>query len=392
LQQIFQQDNHSTVLGGLYQHTDLEIHDVEYAYGSSDFYPGTLYSTNVQMNFERFSAYGYESWQLFDPLLVVGGISYDRITFPRNWNSSPVSNETQSKEQVSPKAGIVWTPGRNTTVRFAYTRSLTGMSLDQSTRIEPTQVAGLNQSYRNVISDSIAGATSGARLETYGLSLEQKFETGTYLGVSGELLYSDVSRLFGSYLNDLDNPANPDYMSVYSPDFKVRERLHSRERSLIVTADQLIDKEWTVGARYRLTQANLNDDFPDVWEDVPLDAIDIYPHKRLESLLHQLNLHVNFNHVSGFFSTFEAVWYLQDNSGFLYRPSTSSGVFWQETDKGDEFWQFNLIGGYRFYHRRAIISAGVLNLTDQNYHLSPLTYYNEMPRERTFVARFQLNF
>jgi outer membrane receptor protein involved in Fe transport len=201
-----------------------------------------------------------------------------------------------------------------------------------------------------------------------------------------------VNRLRGSYFFDVDNPD----VAVYNPDFILHERLHSRERSIIVTADQLLDKEWAVGVRYRLTEAKLNDDLPGV--DIPLvddpnePNPDIVPHQRLESLLHQLNLHANFNHASGFFSTLEAVWYLQHNSGFLRKDDGNNNSPYRERDRGDEFWQFNLIGGYRFYHRRAIVSAGVLNLTDQNYHLSPLTYYNEMPRERTFMARFQLNF
>ena len=35
---------------------------------------------------------------------------------------------------------------------------------------------------------------------------------------------------------------------------------------------------------------------------------------------------------------------------------------------------------------------GILNLTDQDYHLNPLTVYAELPRERTFVARVNFQF
>jgi hypothetical protein len=31
-------------------------------------------------------------------------------------------------------------------------------------------------------------------------------------------------------------------------------------------------------------------------------------------------------------------------------------------------------------------------MTDQDYKLNPLNYYNELPRERTLVARVRLNF
>jgi hypothetical protein len=36
--------------------------------------------------------------------------------------------------------------------------------------------------------------------------------------------------------------------------------------------------------------------------------------------------------------------------------------------------------------------VGVLNLADQNYRLNPLTLYNELPRERTFVASLKWYF
>ena len=35
---------------------------------------------------------------------------------------------------------------------------------------------------------------------------------------------------------------------------------------------------------------------------------------------------------------------------------------------------------------------GVLNLTDQDYRLNPLTLYNELPRGRTFAAGLQFRF
>jgi outer membrane receptor protein involved in Fe transport len=382
LQQVFEQANHTTVLGALYQHTDFHLRDVEKT-SSGDYFPlpgitgyGTMASVNVHPDFERISAYAYHSWQILDPLLLVGGLSYDRIFFPLNWNSPPVADTQATKDQISPKAGLIWTPAKNTTVRAAYTRSLSGTSLDQSFRIEPTQVAGINQAYRSLISESLEGGTSGARFETYGLSLEQKFETGTYIGLTGELLYSDVNRNKGTYFFDVDSPSY-----AYLTDFTLREHLHSRERSVVLTVDQLLDKEWSVGARYRLTQAELDDDLVDVGEIDPL-FLD-YPmqaRRHYESLLHQLNLHANFNHASGFFSSFEAVWYLQNNSAFIANQSA------------DDFWQFNLLGGYRFCHRRARIETGVLNLSDQDYRLSPLTWHNDLPRERTFVARFQFSF
>ena len=80
------------------------------------------------------------------------------------------------------------------------------------------------------------------------------------------------------------------------------------------------------------------------------------------------------------FSTFEVNWYQQNNSGF------------SPAEPGDDFWQINVSAGYRFWHRRAEVSAGLLNITDQNYQLEPLNLYNEMARSRTFFMRLLISF
>ena len=38
------------------------------------------------------------------------------------------------------------------------------------------------------------------------------------------------------------------------------------------------------------------------------------------------------------------------------------------------------------------LMLGLLNLTDQDYRLNPLTVYAELPRERTFMVRLNFQF
>ena len=45
-----------------------------------------------------------------------------------------------------------------------------------------------------------------------------------------------------------------------------------------------------------------------------------------------------------------------------------------------------------FPGRRAEILLGLLNATDSDYRLNSLTLYNDLPRARTFYARFLFNF
>jgi outer membrane receptor protein involved in Fe transport len=132
----------------------------------------------------------------------------------------------------------------------------------------------------------------------------------------------------------------------------------------------LLGSQWTVGSKYTLSQANLDLNFPQ------------YPalKQNLDSVLQTVNFHANWNNASGLFSVLEANWYHQHNSGF------------SPAEPGDDFWQLNAYAGYRFCHRKAEFSVGVLNLTDQNYRLEPLNLNNEMARSRTFLARLLISF
>jgi outer membrane receptor protein involved in Fe transport len=382
LQQIWEGSSHTTIVGtriqyGHFHTTVLQDNPSYYVASYFPEPPAPSLQQDITSLFKRISFYGYHQWQIFEPLQLIGGLAYDRITYPENFRSAPISGNETTADQVSPKAGLIWTPLDDTVFRFAYTRSLAGASLDQSYQIEPSQVAGFVQSFRSIIPESIAGANAGAEFETYNFSLEQKFSTGTYLGISGEILNSTVHRIVGAFqyypystLPELQFPVPSE----------LREHLDYQEKSLLFTANQLLGREWSLGARYRLTQAVLHDDFPDV--PVSPSYIDnpIIPRQRTEGVLHQLSLSAIYNHPCGLFARGEALWEAQSNEG--YNPA----------EPGDEFWQFNALVGYRFLHRKGEVTLGLLNLTDQNYNLSPLNLYNELPRSRTLTLRLQLSF
>jgi outer membrane receptor for ferric coprogen and ferric-rhodotorulic acid len=136
---------------------------------------------------------------------------------------------------------------------------------------------------------------------------------------------------------------------------------------------------------YRLTDADYRDHFVDVLERAiaaqdPARLQGFRPYQHLEARLHRVSLHGFFNHPSGLLAGGQALWYSQNSEGYaIDRP-------------GDDFWHINLFLGYRFPQRRAEVVLGLLNLTDQDYRLNPLTLYNDLPRERTFMARLQFYF
>ena len=378
LQQIWQQSAHNTILGARVQYGHFKTANLQNLPSTIGFVfpdpPLSAAQQDITSVFRRFSFYGYHQWEITDSLELIGGLSYDRITFPENFRTAPISGSERTVDQVSPKAGLIWRPAPNTVARFAYTRSLAGASLDQSYQLEPSQVAGFVQSFRSIIPESVAGANVGAKFETYGISLEQKFPIGTYLGVSGELLNSDVRRTVGTF------DVLPDELDYAIPS-GLREHLDYQEQSLVFTANQLLSEKWSFGVRYRISQAVLNDDFVDVPTSLPPIAFgNFQPRQHLEGILEQASLFAIYNHPCGFFGEAEAHWYSQENIG--YTPQ----------EPGDNFWQFNLFAGYRFPRRKAELALGLLNITDQDYRLAPINVYNDLPRTRTLVLRLRLSF
>src|SRR6185295_9164789 len=101
------------------------------------------------------------------------------------------------RSQGGSKAAIVRSPLQEATMRGIYTRSLGGVSLDESYRLEPTQLAGFPQAFRTLISESIVGSVAAPEYETFGLALDLKLASRTYLGIQAERATAEVRRDVG---------------------------------------------------------------------------------------------------------------------------------------------------------------------------------------------------
>jgi tetratricopeptide (TPR) repeat protein len=332
-------------------------------------------SHRFEEDFDRITGYAYANWQVFDSLLLSAGITYDRLEFPQNFRYSPLSTGQERKDQVSPKGGFIWTPLPDTTVRAAYTRSLAGVSFDQSFQLEPSQVAGFNQMYRSLIPESVAGAIAGAEFETWGVSVDQKFKTGTYLGAQAEWLNSEARRGIGVIQFTNASFFDPNYDFRIRRQFNTPETLDYEERTLLFTFNQLVGDNFSFGARYRWSEATLQRDLVEIPRVVAPGA-----HSDVKAILHQVNLFALAYHPSGLFGQVDTIWSQQSNQG--YNPDIP----------GDDFWQVNLFVGYRFPRRRAEVRFGVLNITDQNYRLNPLNLTADLPRDRTLLASLRFHF
>jgi len=379
-QQIWQRPAHTTVAGARFQRGDFETRLTQEV-DTSDFYAFALFDPSqptadqsVASDFERVDGYAYHHWNITEGLQLIGGLAWNRIMYPRNHRFGPVSSPERTEDAFLPKAGAIWKPWRGAAARLAYTRSLGGASFDQSFRLEPTQVAGMNQSFRSIIPEAVAAANAGANFETFGAAWEQKLATQTYVSIGAERLGSTLSRWVGSY----------DYSGAYvATPGRLAEHLTFREYSAGVQLNQLVGDEWAFGAGYRWSGATLRTVYP----DVPAPGVFngdpggvFASSRRVEGDLHEVRLRAIYNHPAGYFASGEGLWIFQDPKDSLVAYSSS------------DFWQWNVMGGWRSRQRRVELAGGVLNLCDRNYRLHPVNLHGALPRERTFVAQCRFSF
>ncbi len=368
IQQIWQTEHNTLVAGARYLTGDASTFA---QIDNPNSVPPTISSQRTEADLDHYSVYGYETIKPFDILQLTAGISYDFVRYPQNIDTAPISTLEVEHDQVSPKVGFVLTPLPDTHLRFAYTRSLGGsvFNYDNNLRLEPTEVAGFNQTFRSLIPESVVGVVPGTHFTTYSAGIEQSFKTSTYLTLEGRILDSTGERSLGVLTNSSPFPV-PD-----SPG-NISQSLDFTEQTVLVSLNQLICDNWSLGARYQVSHADLKSTFGGIPTAAPGN-----PSEDVNATLQQLTLYANYYHRCGFFSQFQGIWTGQHNAG--YGPP---GL------PGDYFWQFNLYAGYRFLHRAAEVRVGLLNLTDQDYTLNPLNLYYDQPRGRTVSLAFKFYF
>ena len=364
---LWQIEKNSMVVGLRYQRGELDARNELIAL------PPRVapFNPRVRPDAERFQGYVYDTVRPWQSFALTLGLSYDVLQHPVNFRAGPLSEATERTAQASPKVGFVWTPRTNLWLRGAYTRSLGGVSYEQSFRLEPTQVAGFNQAYRSLIAESLAGALSAAEHETWQLAAETRIGDGTFLAVQVEQLHSEAGAPQGIFRGSpfaataTTTPVQLDY----------------EERSLVLSAAQLLGRDWSVFARYRLSESELHRNWLEMgnlapafgWPGVGSDV-------QSGVRLHSLTLGTRFNHPTGWFAGSDAIW---------FRQSAHTATAPMESAPEESVWQWGVFVGYRFWQRRAEVAVGVENLLDQDYRLHPLGGVGPLARERTAVVRLK---
>jgi tetratricopeptide (TPR) repeat protein len=371
---ILQTESHTTVAGVRVQSGDFDsISEFDAnPSGFPDVY-GPKVATRGGGEFDRRSGYLYHTWEVLTDLRLTGGFAYDDLTLPRNHRRSPLEVGQRTEAAASPKAALVWSPGSMVTLRGLYAESLGGVSYDESIRLEPTQLAGFPQAFRTLISESLVGSVEAPGYRSAGGAVDLKLPTRTYLSFEGRWLTSDVHQPLGYFAFDFDRSSGP--LAVPQSTSRLFDY---REHGARLLAHQILAEEWFMQGTYEFTRAGL----ASAWPTVPASA-EFLRSWRQDSDFHRLGASVLYQRPDGWFGRIAATGNLQENSGEWYPGDP--------VPQGDRFAHLNLFLGYRFPRHRGDLTVGLLNLTDRNYRLHPLTPFDEMPRERMLYLRFRFN-
>ena len=381
IQQILQTERNLFIAGGRFQSGTFETESVlslvrpDFSGGFST--PAALQSTDS--DFQRITAYGYDYWKLNRNLTLIGGGSWDRIEHPDNFRNPPVNELQRERDRLSGKLGFTYVPSRQFAVRGVYTEGMGGVTFDESVRLEPVQLAGFNQAYRTVLSESLAGSVENPLFRIMGLSVEGSLPTRTWWGAKLRVIEQDVDRTVGAFtgFDSTVFPISPAFFPDSTP-----QTLDYREIALGFSVNQLIGNEFALGAGYRVTRSDLRTVFPElVGSGAALADLED------SATLHEVGLNVHWNSPGGLFATVEANWYMQDLDDDPRGLSPGS-----EPRSDDQTLQINALVGCRFNDNRCEISAGILNVLNNDYRFSPLSPYGNIARERTTVLRCRISF
>ncbi|HWD18531.1 MAG TPA: TonB-dependent receptor [Verrucomicrobiae bacterium] len=372
LNQIVQRERHTDIFGARYQEGDFQSDSVLYnpqpaALAALLHLPSQALSSQSE-GFGRFSAYEYHHWEIVDGLMLIGGAAYDAERYPANYRRPPLAGGDKQKDQLSPKGALIWKAAPDLTLRAVYSAGLGGVSYDESVRLEPTQLAGFDQTFRSLVSESLIGSIEAPRFELAGGAADWMIGRQTWLTLQGSLAREQVDSQFG-YFTVTPFAASPALAA------NALSQNDYTETTIRATVNQIVAREWFLQAQYQFSRSKLRTTLPDIAALPGFQRVSTQ-----EGDLHQTSLSATWQSPQGWFARGETDWYAQSLFGDAAHPT------------GQDFVQFNVFAGYRFRNRRAEITIGGLNLTGGDYHLQPINYYLDLPHGRLFYTRVRFSF
>jgi hypothetical protein len=283
-------------------------------------FPGFLIRTPISdfdTDTRQATGYAYAYWMATDWMKITGGLAFN------HYNEDPDGPGALKISRVSPKLGVEIRPIPEVTLRAAAFRSVKHRLVFDQT-LEPTQIAGFNQTFQDF---------NGTESTTFGLGAD--WHPLPWLWLGGEATWRELEQpvffdagLATASIGSFDGSADT-----------VRGYIGATLGPQVAVS---------VGAEHTVLKLSRGAGFSDDLSTVLAPAS------------------VRWFHPIGVFASAEAVYYNQD----LTRTSAAIGQSSGDTDGV----VVNLAGGYRLPDQRGVLSIEVLNLLDKDVEFQEPSY------------------
>ena len=290
---------------------------------------------NTSGNRDDNNIYFYNIFTPHTKLQMTLGLSYDTLNNDR-FNHRTNLATTDAHKQFNPKFGLLWTLSQQTSLRLAAFRTLRRLTHTNQT-IEPTQVAGFNQFFDDVI---------GTKAKRYGAGIDHQLSPNLFTGV--ELSWRDSTEPSQSSLGATTSKIN-------------NEAMH---RAYLY---QILNPRWNISTEYffgRLTRA---------FTAGQADALN-----PVEITTRYLPIGLNYHHPRGIIGK-AAVNLVAQDVGF----STQQNV----VGNYSRFTTVDFTAGYRLANRKTIVSVTAQNIFDRQFNFHDTSISTETPTP--LLARFR---
>lgn len=284
----------------------------------------------------NWNAYAYATLRRLQPVTVNLGVSVD------SFKSLDVE-----RRQVNPKLGVTWQITPNALLRAAALRTLSRPLISSQT-LEPTQIAGFNQFFDDII---------GANSQLYGVGFDWRARPNLYLGLEG--IRREVSGIHR---------------------VGIPREAHLDEDFFRIYAYSTLGRRAAVSVGYEQRWLTSDDD-------------GFNPLQLANSVTQMLPVEVR---------AFGGPWFASAKATYVHQdgrfcdfsvPPPSPTAFCATADGSDSFWLVDLQLGFLLPGRHGLLAIGVLNALDSRFQFQDLDpNKSSVARERVFFARANLQF
>ncbi|NTW88528.1 MAG: hypothetical protein HGB26_05260 [Desulfobulbaceae bacterium] len=333
LQHLYSGNFFRSVIGGSYNRSEFK---------ESITQDGVSFETPEGVDSDYAAYYGYGYFPVFSTITLTTGLNYSRIDnglLQRRVNRG------------SPKIGLAWQPFATTSLRVAWLEGVTRTLIAEQT-IEPTQVAGFNQFYDDVVD---------TEAELYGLGLDHEFSP---------LLYGGISYLY----RDLEVP----YKAYFLTDGRTEiRRVDWQEQSAKIYLNWLPDKAISLSTEYLYEKSDRSPEFsgPEFFEELTT---------------HRGRMQLAWFDPSGL--RLKSIATYAHQRGTFVNPEYYP-IIYQTQQDSDSFYIFDASVGYLLPKGYGQIDVQVKNLFDTNFHFQESDPDKpEFSRGRLFLLQFSRSF